>query len=70
MFENGRGGIEKALIECANTSSCASMISGYLLIWFLTKLVDGSVRSEWQNELTLSIEKVSDEERSCNELIS
>ncbi|GMI18351.1 hypothetical protein TrLO_g7896 [Triparma laevis f. longispina] len=35
------------------------MISDYLLLWFLTKLVDGSVRSEWQNELTLSIEKIA-----------
>ncbi|GMI05655.1 hypothetical protein TrLO_g9234 [Triparma laevis f. longispina] len=35
------------------------MISSYLLSWFSTKLVQGSVRSEWRTELILSIEKIA-----------
>ncbi|GMH79050.1 hypothetical protein TrLO_g7737 [Triparma laevis f. longispina] len=49
------GGLEK----CHDTSRCAMFISGYLLSWHATKLVQGGVRSEWRKELNLSIEKIA-----------
>ncbi|GMH79028.1 hypothetical protein TrLO_g7731 [Triparma laevis f. longispina] len=58
MFEKG-GSIENALTKCSDTSFCASTISTYLLLWWGTKIVDGSIKSEWRKELTLSIEKIA-----------
>ena len=52
--------IEKgSFAECFETSSCSTMISFYILLYWLTKLVQGSVRSEWRKELNLSIEKIA-----------
>jgi hypothetical protein len=45
--------------ECSDTSFCSSTISVYLLAWWCTKLVQGSVRSEWRKDLNLSIEKIA-----------
>ena len=53
MFE------KRSVAECFNTSWCSMMISIYLLCWWLTKLVQGSVIKEWRNELNLSIEKIA-----------
>ena len=53
MFEEG------SVAECSNTSYCSALISAYLLCWFLQKLVQGSVRSEWRKDLNLSIEKIA-----------
>ncbi|GMH62352.1 hypothetical protein TrST_g13759 [Triparma strigata] len=53
MFEEGNAAV------CNDTSLCSTMISLYLLGWWLTKLVQGSVRSEWRNELNLSVEKIA-----------
>ena len=53
MFEEG------SVAECRNTSWCSMMISVYLLVWWWTKLVQGSVRSEWRKDLNLSMEKIA-----------
>ncbi|GMH47155.1 hypothetical protein TrVE_jg3053 [Triparma verrucosa] len=53
MFEKG------SLARCSNISTCSTTISVYLLLWWLTKLVQGSVRSEWRKDLNLSIEKIA-----------
>ena len=50
---------EGGLEECSDTSYCAMTISCYLLSWWGTKIVQGSVRSEWQKELNLSVEKIA-----------
>ena len=49
------GGLEK----CEQSSWCAMCISIYLLIWFLKKIADGGVKSEWKKSLVLSIEKIT-----------
>ena len=53
MFEKG------SFENCSGTSHCSTMISMYLLVWWLTKLVQGSVRSEWRKDLNLSMEKIA-----------
>ncbi|GMH90124.1 hypothetical protein TrVE_jg3457 [Triparma verrucosa] len=53
LFEKG------SFEECSNTSFCSTTISVYLLAWWCTKLVQGSVRREWRNELNLSVEKIA-----------
>ena len=53
MYEKGD------VTECDETSFCSTLISLYLICWWLTKLVQGSVRLAWQKELNLSIEKVA-----------
>ncbi|GMH80284.1 hypothetical protein TL16_g08484 [Triparma laevis f. inornata] len=51
---------EKAsVVECSNTSDCSTMISVYLLLWWFTKIVQGSVRSEWRKYLNLLTEKIA-----------
>ncbi|GMH80502.1 hypothetical protein TL16_g08571 [Triparma laevis f. inornata] len=48
LFRTTKCVIEEGdLAECSDSSWCATCISVYLLPWFLTKLVQGSVRSEW-----------------------
>ncbi|GMH98819.1 hypothetical protein TrST_g13130 [Triparma strigata] len=53
IFEEG------SVAECSNTSWCSATISTYLLGWWFTKIVQGSVRSEWRKDLNLSIEKIA-----------
>ncbi|GMI01543.1 hypothetical protein TrLO_g10204 [Triparma laevis f. longispina] len=53
MFEEG------SVAECDNTSWCSMFISIYLIAWWLTKLVQGSVRSEWRKDLNLSMENIA-----------
>jgi len=53
MFEKG------SVAESYNTSWCSMMISVYLIFWWMTKLVQGSVRSEWRKDLNLSMEKIA-----------
>ncbi|GMH86571.1 hypothetical protein TL16_g10591 [Triparma laevis f. inornata] len=53
MFEEG------IMSECSSTSSCSTMISVYLLLWWFTRIVQGSVRSEWRKDLNLSTEKIA-----------
>ncbi|GMI09881.1 hypothetical protein TrVE_jg13446 [Triparma verrucosa] len=54
MFEKG---LEAEI--CSDTSFCSTVISIYLLLWWSTKLVQGSVRSEWRKDLNLSMEKIA-----------
>ncbi|GMH98487.1 hypothetical protein TrVE_jg9990 [Triparma verrucosa] len=49
---------EKGSAECSKTSICSTTISVYLLGWWVTKIVQGSVRSEWK-DLKFSIEKIA-----------
>ena len=53
MFE------KESALECSDSSWCSTTISIYLLFWWGTKLVQGSVRSEWQKDLNLSIERIA-----------
>ncbi|GMH84385.1 hypothetical protein TL16_g09908 [Triparma laevis f. inornata] len=53
MFE------KENLAKCYDTSFCAMFISIHLLLWSLANIVQGSVRSEWQKELNLSMEKIA-----------
>jgi len=53
MFEKG------SLGKCVEVSHCSTFISVYLIIWWGTKLVQASVRSEWRKELNLSIENIA-----------
>ena len=47
------------MVECSETSFCSTAISVYLILWWGTKLVQGSVRKEWRKDLNLSIEKIA-----------
>lgn len=53
LFEKG------SMEECTNTSLCSMFISIYLLFWWGTQSIQGSVKSEWQRDLNLSIEKIA-----------
>lgn len=45
--------------SCKNTIECSTFISIFLLVFWWSKLVHGSVKSEWQKDLHLSIEKIA-----------
>jgi len=51
--------LEENLEDCSATSQSSTWISVYLLFWYITTLVQGSVRSERRGELSLSIEKIA-----------
>lgn len=50
---------KQSLADCSASTLSSICISLYLLAWWLTKLVHGSVKSEWRKELNLSIEKIT-----------
>ncbi|GMH77073.1 hypothetical protein TrLO_g9487, partial [Triparma laevis f. longispina] len=59
-FEKGFDVREKGgTAKCFDTSWCALCIAIYLICWFVMNLVGSSVRSEWRNDLNLSIEKIA-----------
>mmetsp|Transcript_9626 Transcript_9626/g.17488 ORF Transcript_9626/g.17488 Transcript_9626/m.17488 type:complete len:986 (+) Transcript_9626:120-3077(+) len=45
--------------ECRDISWCSTCISIFILILWVTKIVQKSVKSEWQKELNLSIEQIA-----------
>ncbi|GMH66597.1 hypothetical protein TrST_g749 [Triparma strigata] len=53
MFELG------SVERCKNVSFCSSILSIYLLLWWIIGLVQGSVRREWRKDVTWSIEKLA-----------
>mmetsp|Transcript_6008 Transcript_6008/g.10929 ORF Transcript_6008/g.10929 Transcript_6008/m.10929 type:complete len:593 (+) Transcript_6008:803-2581(+) len=53
MFEMG------SVERCKNVSYCSSILSIYLLLWWIIGLVQGSVRREWRKDVAWSIEKLA-----------
>jgi len=59
IFSNNININQSRLIMCNDVSTCSSFICVYLIIWWMTKLLQGSFRSEGRNELYMSIEKIA-----------
>ena len=53
MFERGK------VNKCTKDSLCSMFISVFFLFWWLTQLVQASVKSEWRKDLNLSIQMVA-----------
>ena len=59
LFRSLKCIIEREMGSCINNTGCASFISVMLIITFGLKLVQGSIKSEWRRELSISMEKIA-----------
>ncbi|GMH82038.1 hypothetical protein TrST_g3249 [Triparma strigata] len=53
IFEEG------ALEKCNDTAWCSTLISIFLLNFWMIRVVQDSVRREWQHDVSLSVEKIA-----------
>ena len=59
LFRSLKCNIERGMGSCTNNTRCASAISVMLIIMRILKLVQGSIKSEWRRELSISMEKIA-----------
>ena len=59
LFRSLKCVIESDIESCIINTSCASYICGMLILVWGLKLVQGSIKSEWRKELSISMEKVA-----------
>ena len=59
LFRSLKCNIERGLEMCTTNTWCASYISVMLIITWSPELVHGSIKSEWRNELSISMEKIA-----------
>lgn len=50
---------EGNFVDCSNTASSAGYVSLFLLLWWMQKLVQASIKVEWRQELSLTLEKLA-----------
>ena len=59
LFRSVKCMIEYKMSSCNANALCATLISLYLLLWWVLKLVQGSIDAEHRKDLCFSMEKVA-----------
>ena len=59
LFRSMKCIIEDGLQQCGTNTRCAKFISEKLILQWFLRLVHGSIKQEWQMEISLSVEKIA-----------